>query len=61
MARMVADALILFGLIKADRRTRWTQIISVIWPLVAAAVYWIVGWAMEGQAPAAMVMTPLIL
>ena len=56
MARMVADALILFGLIKPDRRTRWAQIVSIIWPLAAAAVYWIVGWTLEGQSPAAMVM-----
>ena len=56
MARMVADALILFGLIKPDRRTRWAQIVGIIWPLAAAAVYWIVGWTLEGQSPAAMVM-----
>jgi len=56
MARMIADALILFGLVAPDKRLRWTQIISVVWPLMAAAIYWIVGWAYQGQSPAAMVM-----
>ena len=30
--------------------------ISVFWPLLAVAVYWIVGWLLEGQSPKAMVL-----
>ena len=56
MARMVADALILFGLLPPEKRSRGTQIISVIWPLIAALCYWVVGWALKGQSPAVMVM-----
>lgn len=56
MARMVTDAMILFGLILPEGRSRWTQIVSVIWPLIAALSFWIVGWAMDGQSPAVMVM-----
>ena len=51
-ARIVADGLQLFGLIgssKADR-ARWTQILSVAWPIIAAVIYAFL------RAPAAMVL-----
>jgi len=51
-ARMVADALGLFGLTDTSEATRqkWTHIISVIWPFVALVLYFFV------RAPAAMVL-----
>jgi Mn2+/Fe2+ NRAMP family transporter len=51
-ARMVADALGLFGLTDGSEATRmkWTRILSAIWPLVALVVYLFV------RAPAAMVL-----
>lgn len=51
-ARMIADALGLFGLTDGSEATRmwWTRIFSAIWPLVAFVVFWIV------RAPAAMVL-----
>jgi len=51
-ARMVADALGLFGLTDGSEaaRTRWTRIICAIWPLLAAILYFFV------RAPAAMVL-----
>jgi Mn2+/Fe2+ NRAMP family transporter len=51
-ARIVADGLQLFGLIgetTADR-ARWTKILSVAWPIIAAVIYAFL------QAPAAMVL-----
>ncbi len=58
-SRTVADALGLFGLSEGSERTRmyWTQIISVIWPLLAVALFWIFGWLMGGQKPALMVIS----
>jgi hypothetical protein len=51
-ARMVADALGLFGLTDGSEaaRTKWTRIICAIWPLAAAALFALV------RAPAAMVL-----
>lgn len=58
MARIVADTLILFRIIPEDdaARAKWTRIISAIWPLAAVALYWSIGWLMEGQSPAMMVL-----
>lgn len=57
-ARMIADALGLFGLTDGSEKARmkWTRIFSGLWPLVAVAVFWIVGWLMKGQSPAAMIL-----
>jgi Mn2+/Fe2+ NRAMP family transporter len=57
-ARMMADALGLFGLTDGSERSRlkWTRVFSAVWPLVAVAMFWIVGWFMKGQSPAAMVL-----
>ncbi len=51
-ARMVADALGLFGITDGSEqaRSRWTRIISTIWPLVALVLY------ISVQAPAKMVL-----
>jgi Mn2+/Fe2+ NRAMP family transporter len=51
-ARMVADALGLFGIHDGTEaaRIKWTRIISTVWPLVAVALFWFV------QAPVAMVL-----
>jgi hypothetical protein len=58
MARIVADNMILFGIIPGDDTSRaiWTRRISSAWPLFAASLYWLVGWYMEGQSPALMVL-----
>ena len=58
MARIVADNLILFRIIPEDdaARARWTRIISALWPLVAVALYWSIGWLRQGQSPALMVL-----
>ena len=51
-ARMIADALGLFGLTDGSEaaRQKWTKILSVAWPIVALVVYLFV------RAPAAMVL-----
>lgn len=51
-ARMVADALGLFGLHDGTEaaKIKWTRILSTVWPLAAVALYWFV------QAPVAMVL-----
>jgi Mn2+/Fe2+ NRAMP family transporter len=51
-ARMVADALGLFGITDGSEqaRSRWTRIISTIWPLVALVLY------ISVRAPAKMVL-----
>ena len=51
-ARVISDALGLFGLTDGSEaaRLKWTRIISVVWPLAAFAVYMFV------RAPAAMIL-----
>jgi Mn2+/Fe2+ NRAMP family transporter len=58
-ARTIADACGLFGLTaKSDvARQRRTKIISVVWPMLAVALYWIFGRLFGGQKPALMVMS----
>jgi hypothetical protein len=57
-ARIITDALILYGLIKNNEKTRlnWIRILSMVWPLVAMSMYWLVGWFLEGQSPAIMIL-----
>ncbi|MCH2114114.1 MAG: divalent metal cation transporter [Pirellulales bacterium] len=57
-ARTVADALGIFGFTDGTEQTRmrWTKILSAVWPMIAVALFWIVGWFGGGQQPALMVM-----
>lgn len=57
-ARMISDAAGVYGLHdKSDvARAKWTRIMSAVWPMIAVLVFWIVGFFMEGQSPAAMVL-----
>jgi Mn2+/Fe2+ NRAMP family transporter len=57
-ARIIADALILYGLIgdTDESRLKWTKILSIGWPMCAMAMYWLVGWLFKGQSPAVMIL-----
>jgi hypothetical protein len=57
-ARIIADALILYGLIENTEKIRlkWTRILSIAWPLAAMSMYWSVGWFLKGQSPAVMIL-----
>ncbi|MFP6694928.1 MAG: divalent metal cation transporter, partial [Pirellulales bacterium] len=57
-ARTIADGIGLLGVTDGSERARlrWTKTISFIFPLLAVALFWIVGMVAKGQSPVAMVM-----
>ncbi len=57
-ARVVADSFAIFKLTEdsTEARLRSTRVLSIVWPLLAVAMFWLFGWFLDGQSPAAMVL-----